>query len=102
MVTAWISTESPFAYEIWVVSFNKIGDTMFTWNQHYSRRGYIYQYMFGSIINIIILAMGKAISLAICLNVFSKLGFGFFIWGPIHICSSYILCAHFGQQHKIY
>jgi hypothetical protein len=92
MVTAWISTELPSAYKIWVVSFSKIGDTMFTWNQHYSRRGIIPSTYNStslgpavfSIINIIILAMGKVIALAFCLNVFwravfSKLGFGFFV-----------------------
>jgi len=59
---------------------------MFTWNQHYSTRGIIPSLgpAVFSIINIIILAMGKVISLAFCLNVFSravfsKLGFGFFL-----------------------
>jgi hypothetical protein len=97
MVTAWSSTEPLFAYKIWVVSFSKTGDTMFTWNQHYSSRGitpwtYINTSLgpaVFSIINIIILAMGKVISLVFCLIVFlraifSKLGFGFFVqWSKV-------------------
>jgi len=71
MVTAWMSTEPPFGYKIWVLSFNKIAHTLFPWDQHYSRRGIIPWAYIGtslvpavfSIINIIILAMGKVISL---------------------------------------